>query len=134
MQSVLAAVYPLLREEFSLDFWQIGLMTFAFQITASLFQPLIGMATDKRPFPQSLPLGMGATMIGVAMLAYAGSYAMLLSGAMLIGIGSAVFHPEASRVARLASGGRYGTAQSLLQVGGNFGQAGGPLLAAVRCP
>ncbi|MDO9524486.1 MAG: MFS transporter [Gemmobacter sp.] len=130
MQSLLAAVYPLLHDEFSLDFWQIGLMTFAFQITASLLQPLIGMATDRRSFPQSLPIGMGSTMIGVGMLAWADTYGMLLVGAMLIGIGSAVFHPEASRVARTASGGRYGTAQSLFQVGGNFGSSAGPLLAA----
>lgn len=130
MQSLLAAIYPLLREEFALDFWQIGLMTFAFQVTASLLQPLIGMITDKRPFPQSLPIGMGSTMAGLVLLATADSYPLLLAGAMLIGIGSAVFHPEASRVARLASGGRFGTAQSLFQLGGNFGTAIGPLLAA----
>lgn len=130
MQSLLAAVYPLLRDEFALSFWQIGLMTFAFQVTASLLQPLIGLATDKRPFPQSLPIGMGSTMCGLVLLATATSYPLLLGGAMLIGLGSAVFHPEASRVARLASGGRFGTAQSLFQVGGNFGTATGPLLAA----
>ena len=130
MQSLLAAIYPLLREEFALSFWQIGLMTFAFQVTASLLQPLIGLATDKRPFPQSLPIGMGSTMAGLVLLATATSYPLLLGGAMLIGLGSAVFHPEASRVARLASGGRFGTAQSLFQVGGNFGTAIGPLLAA----
>ncbi|MFD1911396.1 MFS transporter [Halodurantibacterium flavum] len=130
MQSVLAASYPLLQAEFSLSFWQIGLMTFAFQVTASLLQPVVGMVTDRRPFPQSLPIGMGSTFFGLILLAQAQSYAALLGGAMLIGIGSAVFHPEASRVARLASGGRYGTAQSLFQVGGNFGTAAGPLLAA----
>ncbi len=130
MQSLLAAIYPLLRAEFALDFWQIGLMTLAFQATASLLQPLIGLYTDRHPIPQSLPFGMGSTMAGLGVLAYADSYAMLLAGAMLIGVGSAVFHPEASRVARLASGGRFGTAQSLFQVGGNFGQAIGPLLAA----
>jgi len=130
MQSLLAAIYPLLRDEFALSFWQIGLMTFAFQVTASLLQPLIGLWTDKRPFPQSLPLGMGSTLCGLLLLSAATSYPLLLAGAMLIGLGSAVFHPEASRVARLASGGRYGTAQSLFQVGGNFGQSIGPLLAA----
>jgi MFS transporter, FSR family, fosmidomycin resistance protein len=130
MQSVLAAIYPLLRAEFALDFWQIGLLTLAFQATASLLQPLIGLYTDRRPVPQSLPLGMGATLCGLVLLATAGTYPMLLAGASLIGIGSAVFHPEASRVARLAAGGRYGTAQSLFQVGGNFGTAIGPLLAA----
>ncbi len=130
MQSLLSAIYPLLRAEFALDFWQIGLMTLAFQATASLLQPLIGLYTDRHPIPQSLPFGMGSTMAGLGVLAYADSYAMLLAGAMLIGVGSAVFHPEASRVARLASGGRFGTAQSLFQVGGNFGQAIGPLLAA----
>jgi len=130
MQSLLAAIYPLLRDEFRLDFWQIGLMTLAFQATASLLQPLIGLYTDKRPIPQSLPVGMGATMGGLFFLATATSYPLLLLGAGLIGIGSAIFHPEASRVARLASGGKFGTAQSLFQVGGNFGTAIGPLLAA----
>ncbi len=130
MQSLLSAIYPLLRDEFALDFWQIGLMTLAFQATASLLQPLIGLYTDRNPIPQSLPFGMGSTMAGLGVLAYGDSYAMLITGAMLIGVGSAVFHPEASRVARLASGGRFGTAQSLFQVGGNFGQAIGPLLAA----
>lgn len=130
MQSLLAAIYPLLRDEFRLDFWQIGLMTLAFQVTASLLQPLIGLYTDKRPIPQSLPVGMGSTMCGLFLLATATSYPLLLAGACLIGIGSAIFHPEASRVARLASGGKFGTAQSLFQVGGNFGTAIGPLLAA----
>ncbi|PQO24081.1 MFS transporter [Rhodobacteraceae bacterium WD3A24] len=130
MQSLLAAIYPLLRAEFALDFWQIGMMTFAFQVTASLLQPAIGTVTDRHPFPQSLPLGMGATLCGLILLAAAPAYAWLLAGAMLIGLGSAVFHPEASRVARLASGGRFGTAQSLFQVGGNTGTAIGPLLAA----
>ncbi|MCC5962380.1 MAG: MFS transporter [Rhodobacteraceae bacterium] len=130
MQSLLAALYPLLALEFDLSFWQIGLMTFAFQVTASLLQPLVGLVTDKRPMPQSLPVGMGSTLLGLVLLATAPNYAGLLAGAMLIGIGSAVFHPEASRVARLASGGKFGTAQSLFQVGGNFGSALGPLLAA----
>lgn len=130
MQSLLAAIYPLLQAEFSLAFWQIGLMTLAFQVTASLLQPLIGLYTDKHPIPQSLPIGMGSTMAGLVLLAMATSYPLLLAGAALIGIGSAIFHPEASRVARLASGGRYGAAQSFFQVGGNAGSAIGPLLAA----
>lgn len=130
MQSLLAALYPLLKDNYQLDFWQIGLLTFAFQVTASLLQPLIGYATDKRPMPHSLPYGMCASLVGLVMLAYAGNYWVLLAGSMLIGIGSAVFHPESSRVARLASGGRFGLAQSLFQVGGNTGTAIGPLLAA----
>ncbi len=130
MQSLLAALYPMLKESYGLDFWQIGLLTFTFQVTASLLQPLVGMYTDKRPMPYSLPMGMASTMIGLIVLAYAGNYGVLLLGAALVGIGSSVFHPESSRVARMASGGRYGLAQSLFQVGGNFGTALGPLLAA----
>ncbi|RJL16649.1 MFS transporter [Paracoccus siganidrum] len=130
MQSMLSAIYPLLQREFSLSYAQIGVMTLAFQVTASLLQPVVGMVTDRHPQPRSLPLGMGSTFCGVLLLAYATSYPMLLAGAMLVGIGSSVFHPESSRVARLASGGRFGTAQSLFQLGGNFGQALGPLLAA----
>ena len=130
MQSMLAAIYPLLQVEFDLSYAQIGVMTLAFQVTASLLQPLIGMATDRHPQPRSLPFGMASTLCGVLMLGMAEGYAWLLSGAMLIGIGSAVFHPESSRVARAASGGRFGTAQSLFQLGGNGGQAIGPLLAA----
>ncbi|SES91372.1 MFS transporter [Paracoccus homiensis] len=130
MQSMLAAIYPLLRQEFSLSYTQIGVMTLAFQVTASLLQPVIGTVTDRHPQPRSLPFGMGSTFCGVLLLAFAHSYPMLLAGAMMIGIGSAVFHPESSRVARLASGGRFGTAQSLFQLGGNFGQSMGPLLAA----
>lgn len=130
IQSLLQAIYPLLRDEFALEFWQIGLMTFAFRFTASLLQPLIGLATDRRPFPYSLPIGMGSTMVGLILLASAHHYSLLLAGAALIGLGSSVFHPEASRVARLASGGRFGMAQSLFQVGGNFGTSIGPLLAA----
>ena len=130
MQSLLAAIYPLLQAEFTLSFSQIGLMTLAFQVTASLLQPAVGLATDRHPFPMALPVGMGSTLAGLVLLAMAPTYGGLLAGAMLIGIGSAVFHPEASRVARLASGGKFGTAQSLFQVGGNFGSALGPLLAA----
>jgi MFS transporter, FSR family, fosmidomycin resistance protein len=131
MQSLLAAIFPILKADFALDFWQIGLIALAFQITASLLQPLIGMATDRHPFPQALAFGMGATMLGLGLLAFAPAYGWLLGAACLIGIGSAVFHPEAARVARLAAGGRYGMAQSLFQVGGNTGQAIGPLLAAL---
>lgn len=130
MQSLLSAIYPLLREEFSLDFWQIGLLTFSFQVTASVLQPVVGMVTDKRPMPYSLPFGMAISLVGLVFLGTAHSYSFLLTGAMLIGIGSSVFHPEASRVTRMASGGRFGTAQSLFQVGGNAGTAIGPLLAA----
>ena len=130
MQSLLAAIYPLLQAEFGLSFSQIGLMTLAFMGTASLLQPLIGLATDRRPVPQSLALGMGFTLCGLVLLATGTNYAHLLTGAGLIGLGSAVFHPEASRVARAAAGGRFGTAQSLFQVGGNTGSALGPLLAA----
>ncbi|EUB96469.1 major facilitator superfamily MFS_1 [Rhizobium sp. CF080] len=130
MQSMIAAIYPMLKTDYALDFWQIGILTLAFQCTASLLQPVIGIITDKKPFPYSLPVGMGSTFIGLFMLAAAHSYVMLVVAASLIGIGSAVFHPESSRVARLASGGRYGFAQSVFQVGGNFGQSIGPLLAA----
>lgn len=130
MQSLVAAIYPVLRDEFALSFWQIGLLTFAFQVTASLLQPLVGHYTDHHPMPQSMTLGMGATLCGLVLLALAPAYPMLLAGAMLIGVGSAVFHPEASRVARLSSGGRFGTAQSIFQLGGNAGSAIGPLLAA----
>ncbi|RNF35415.1 MFS transporter [Paracoccus methylarcula] len=130
MQSMLAAIYPLLRTEFSLSYTQIGILSLAFQVTASLLQPAVGMVTDRHPQPRSLSLGMASTFCGVLLLAFAHQYWVLLTGAMLIGIGSAVFHPESSRVARLASGGRFGTAQSLFQLGGNFGQSLGPLLAA----
>lgn len=130
MQSLLAAIYPMLKADYGLDFWQIGVLTMTFQVTASLLQPLIGMVTDKKPMPYSLPVGMGSSMVGLFILAFASDYTLLILGAAFIGIGSAIFHPEASRVARLASGGRYGLAQSLFQVGGNFGSALGPLLAA----
>jgi FSR family fosmidomycin resistance protein-like MFS transporter len=130
MQSLLAAIYPLLKEEFALDYWQNGLITLCFQVTASLLQPDVGIVTDRRSMPWSLPLAMGSTLIGLLLLARVESYPLLLLGAGMIGIGSAVFHPEASRVARTASGGRFGLAQSVFQVGGNFGSAIGPLLAA----
>lgn len=130
MQSLLAALYPMLKTSYGLDFGQIGLLTFAFQVTASLLQPLVGLYTDKRPQPYSLAVAMGFTLVGLVLLAYASEYWLLLLAAGLVGIGSSVFHPESSRVARMASGGRHGLAQSLFQVGGNFGSALGPLLAA----
>lgn len=130
MQALFTSMYPIFKEEFSLDFVQIGLLTLAFQCTASLLQPLVGIYTDKHPTPYSLPLGMAFTFFGLLLLAVAHDYALLVLSACLIGIGSSVFHPEASRVARLAAGARPGLSQSLFQVGGNFGTAVGPLLAA----
>ncbi|MDR0808983.1 MAG: MFS transporter [Gemmobacter sp.] len=130
MQSLLSAIYPLLKEDFALSYRQIGLLTLCFQVTASLLQPAVGIFTDRKPLPKSLPVGMGSTFCGLILLAFAPSYPLLLLGAAFIGIGSAIFHPEASRVARMASGGRFGLAQSLFQVGGNFGSSIGPLLAA----
>jgi MFS transporter, FSR family, fosmidomycin resistance protein len=130
MQSLIAALYPMLKTNDGLDFGQIGLLTFTFQVTASLLQPLIGVYTDKRPQPYSLSLGMAFTLVGLVMLAFADRYWLLLVASAMVGIGSSVFHPESSRIARMASGGRLGLAQSLFQVGGNFGSALGPLLAA----
>nr|WP_181360118.1 MFS transporter [Stenotrophomonas panacihumi] len=130
MQSLILAIYPILKGEFSLSFAQVGLITLTYQLTASLFQPLIGLRTDARPAPYSLPMGMGSTLLGLLLLAYAPNYAMVLLAAALVGVGSAVFHPESSRIARLASGGRHGLAQSVFQVGGNTGTAVGPLIAA----
>jgi MFS transporter, FSR family, fosmidomycin resistance protein len=130
MQSLIAALYPMLKTNYGLDFGQIGLLTFTFQVTASLLQPLIGIYTDRRPQPYSLSVGMGFTLIGLILLALADRYWLLLLASAMVGIGSSVFHPESSRIARLASGGRLGLAQSLFQVGGNFGSALGPLLAA----
>ena len=131
MQSLIPALYPMLKQQFHLDFGQIGLITLAFQLTASLLQPTVGTYTDRKPQPYSLAAGMAATLIGLVMLSIASSYALVLLAAALVGTGSAVFHPEASRVARMASGGRYGFAQSVFQVGGNLGGAVGPLLAAL---
>ena len=131
VQSILPAIYPILKTQFQLNFSQIGLITLTFQITASLLQPFIGNFTDRRPTPISLPIGMAITLVGLVMLAYAPTYGLLLIAASLFGIGSAIFHPESSRVARMASGGRHGFAQSFFQVGGNTGSAIGPLLAAV---
>ncbi|GAN79565.1 MFS transporter [Acidocella aminolytica] len=130
LQSLLPAVYPILKGGFDLNFGQIGILTLTYQVTASLLQPLIGLYTDRRPQPFSLPIGMMFTLLGLVTLALAPSYTVLLAGAALLGTGSSIFHPESSRIARLASGGRHGLAQSVFQVGGNFGQALGPLLAA----
>ena len=130
MQSLLPALYPMLKSSYRLTFGQIGLLTFTFQFTASLLQPLVGSLADKSPRPYSLAVGMGFTLVGLVLLAFAGSYGLLLFAAALIGTGSSVFHPESSRVARMASGGKHGLAQSVFQVGGNFGTSAGPLLAA----
>ena len=130
MQSLILAIYPILKGDFHLSFGQIGLITLTYQLTASLFQPVIGLYTDKRPTPYSLPFGMASTLVGLVLLAYAPNYPSLLLAAAFVGLGSAIFHPESSRVARMASGGRHGFAQSLFQVGGNTGSAIGPLVAA----
>jgi len=130
MQALLPAMYPMLKTSFALDFGQVGLITFTFQLTASLLQPMIGLYTDHHPKPYSLMAGMGCTLVGLLCLSTTHSYQGLLLSAGLVGLGSAVFHPESSRVARMASGGRHGLAQSLFQVGGNTGSAIGPLLAA----
>ena len=130
MQSLLLAIYPVLKGEFALSFSQIGLITLTYQLTASLFQPLIGTYTDRHPLRYALPAGMSSTLCGLVLLGFAPSFSVVLLAAMLIGLGSAVFHPESSRIARLASGGQHGFAQSLFQVGGNTGTAVGPLLAA----
>ena len=130
MQSLAPALYPVFRDTYSLSFFQTGMITFAFMVTASLLQPLIGIFTDRRPVPFALPSAMAFTLVGLILLAFSVNYAMLLASVALIGVGSAIFHPEASRAARAASGGRHGFAQSLFQVGGNFGQSLGPLMAA----
>ncbi len=129
-QSLILAIYPLLKGEFNLSFTQIGAITLTYQFTASVLQPLVGLYTDRRPQPYSLVAGMGCTLVGLAAMAYAPTYHFLLAAAAMVGAGSSVFHPESSRVARMASGGRYGLAQSVFQVGGNGGSAVGPLLAA----
>ena len=130
VQSLIPAIYPILKSSFHLDFGQIGLITLTYQLTASLLQPFVGLYTDRRPHPYSLPVGMTFTLAGVILLALAPSFGTLLLAAALVGMGSSVFHPESSRVARLASGGQHGLAQSIFQVGGNAGSALGPLLAA----
>jgi FSR family fosmidomycin resistance protein-like MFS transporter len=130
IQSMIPAMYPLLKEAYRLDFAQIGLITLAFQVTSSLLQPLLGFVTDNRPWPYAMVAGMGATLTGVLGLAFAGSYAMVLLSVAMIGLGSAVFHPEATRMARHAAAGQQGLAQGIFQIGGHAGYAMGPLLAA----
>lgn len=130
MQSLLAALYPVFKANYGLTFTQIGLLTFTFQATASLLQPVVGATLDRHPRPRLLSAGMGSTFVGLLLLAWAGHYWLLIAAAALVGLGSAVFHPESSRIARTASGGRHGLAQSIFQVGGNTGTAVGPLLAA----
>ena len=130
MQSLVPALYPILKSAYGLSFSQVGLITLASQFTASMLQPVVGLYTDRHPRPYSLTVGIGFTLIGLLLVSRASVYPVILVAAMLIGMGSAIFHPEASRVARMAAGGRYGLAQSLFQVGGNVGSASGPLLAA----
>mgnify|MGYP000672164946 CR=1 FL=1 len=131
IQSLLPSVYPILKQDLSLSFAEIGLITFVFQVTASLLQPFVGVFTDKRPLPASLAIGMACSLVGLVLLSRAHAFWVVLLAAAVIGIGSSIFHPESTRVARLASGGRFGFAQSFFQVGGNTGQAIGPLLAAL---
>src|SRR5438309_5510773 len=131
MQSLIPSVYPILKDSYALDFAQIGLITLAFQFTASLLQPLVGHFTDKKAQPFSLAIGMGSTFFGLLLLSIATKYPVILVAAALVGLGSAVFHPESARIARLASGGRYGFAQSVFQFGGSFGTSMGPVLAAL---
>jgi len=130
LSSLLPSIYPLLKDSFHLDFAQVGLITLTYQTTASLLQPLVGYYTDRKPMPYSLPVGMGLTLAGLLFLSIAGNFITLLMAAALVGTGSSVFHPESSRVARMASGGQHGLAQSLFQVGGNAGLSLGPLMAA----
>lgn len=130
MQSLLPALYPMLKDTYGLSFTQVGLLTLTFQFTASLLQPVVGIVADKRPLPFSMAVGMGSTLCGLVLLAFAHEFWLLVLAAALVGLGSAIFHPEASRVARMAAGMRPGFAQSVFQVGGNFGSALGPLLAA----
>ncbi|MGE3841040.1 MAG: MFS transporter [Vicinamibacterales bacterium] len=134
IQSLIPALYPILKTTFALSFAQVGLLTFTVMVTASVLQPLVGLYTDYRPMPYSLVLGMGCGLVGLLLLAAATTFGMLVAGAAFVGVGSSVFHPESSRIARLASGGRYGLAQSLFQVGGNVGSSFGPLLALLVAP
>lgn len=131
IQATLPSIYPMLKENFTLSYAQIGMIALVYQITASLLQPWVGLYTDKRPKPYLLPAGMAVTFLGIGVLAIADSFTLLLISAALVGVGSSTFHPEASRVARMASGGKFGTAQSVFQVGGNAGTAFGPLIAAL---
>jgi FSR family fosmidomycin resistance protein-like MFS transporter len=130
MQSLIPAIYPILKQNFQLNFAQVGLITFVLQLTGALLQPIIGLYSDRHPRPYALATGMGFTLLGMILLSRAGSFPMVLAATSLVGLGSSVFHPESSRMARAASGGRHGFAQSFFQVGGNFGSALGPLLAA----
>ncbi len=130
IQSLIPALYPILKTSFALNFSQVGLMTLTLMLTASLLQPVVGLYTDRRPAPYSLVVGMGFSLVGLLLLSVAGTFGWLLAAAGLVGVGSSVFHPESSRIARMASGGRHGLAQSLFQVGGNVGSSFGPLLAA----
>jgi len=130
VQALVPAIYPMLKESFALTFAQVGLLTLTLQVTASLLQPVVGLYTDRRPTPYSLVAGMAVSLVGLLLLAAAPTFGIVLVAAGLMGVGSAVFHPESSRVARMASGGRHGLAQSVFQVGGNFGSSLGPLLAA----
>src|SRR6185503_15111744 len=130
IQSLLPAIYPILKVSFGLSFSQVGLMTLALMLTASVLQPVVGLITDRRPAPLALVIGMSFTLVGLLLLSVAWTYPLLLLAAALVGVGSSVFHPESSRVARMASGGQHGLAQSVFQVGGNAGSAIGPLLAA----
>lgn len=129
LQSIISAVYPLLKDSLLLNFTQIGLITLVFQLSSSIFQPVVGLITDKRPQPYSLPIGMAFSMIGILSLSFAGNFIHVLIAVFLTGLGSSIFHPEASRLAYMASGGKTGLAQSIFQVGGNFGSSVGPLLA-----
>jgi len=131
IQSIIPAIYPLIKDSFRLNYTQVGLITFTFQLAASLLQPFVGSFTDKRPQPFSLATGMGFSLIGLLLLSSVGNYPLVLLSVAFIGIGSSVFHPEASRVAYMASGGKRGLAQSIFQLGGNFGSSLGPLLAAL---
>jgi len=131
IQSLIPAIYPLVKDSFSLSFSQVGLITLVFQMASSIFQPVVGSFTDKRPYPYALPIGMGFSLIGLVMLSLAGSFHLVLLSVGLIGVGSSIFHPEASRMAHAASGGKRGLAQSIFQVGGNAGSSFGPLLAAI---
>ena len=130
MQSLIPAIYPILKQNFQLDFTQVGLITFVLQLTGALLQPVVGHYSDRHPKPYALAAGMGFTLLGMLLLSKAGSFTMVLVATSLVGLGSSIFHPESSRMARAASGGRHGFAQSFFQVGGNFGSALGPLLAA----
>jgi FSR family fosmidomycin resistance protein-like MFS transporter len=131
VQSLILAIYPILKGDFHLSFAQVGLITLTYQLTASMLQPLVGLYTDRRPQPYSLPVGMGFTLAGLLLLSVAPNFATVLAAAALVGAGSSIFHPESSRVARMASGGQHGMAQSVFQLGGNAGSAMGPLLAAI---